>query len=331
MKFRTELNPTPSDIKIEHPSKIISIGSCFADNMGLRFDELQFDILKNPFGIIFNPATIGHLISDAVNYPNYKADLFEQSVIQVSEGFKSLLLHSSINAETKNELIQTYDSLLKQVHLHLKTSDLLIITMGTAYTYQHLKSGLTVANCHKIPQNEFQKTLLNQNQITDQIESAIQIVSRLNPKLMVLLTVSPIRHIKDGITENNLSKSLLRVGCEFLATKFDNVQYFPAYELMMDDLRDYRFYKDDLIHPTEFAQNYIWGKFKETYFSKGTNDKLDQWTKLLNELNHRPLNPKSEDYRLFLLNLKDKFIKRSEQFDISAFTNEIEKRLSRNV
>ena len=200
---------------------------------------------------------------------------------------------------------------------YLKTGTHLILTLGTAWVYELKETQTMVANCHKQPSDFFEKRLLGLDEMKIALENLFSKLSLFNPTLKIVLTVSPVRHIKDGIPENQLSKSLLRVLCANLETEFENVSYFPAYEIMMDELRDYRFYKSDLIHPTEQAENYIWDKWAGAFFTPLTQKKVNQIFKIKLELEHRPLNPGSDAHHQFLEKLLEKLERLEPEFDFS--------------
>ncbi len=270
MKFRTEFNIPESRHKINHQSKILALGSCFVEHIGSRLKDLQFNIQINPFGIIFNPYSIAKILNSAL--PE-KIELQTASPIIKKENktFVNLDFHSKFNASTRPELEQNISIKNALVTDHLSTANFVILTFGTAWVYTHLESNHIVANCHKIPQQQFKKSRLELNDLTSIYEALISKINQLNPDLKILLTVSPVRHLKDGFIENNLSKSTLILLCQNLASTFPNVvEYFPSYELQMDDLRDYRFYNSDLLHPNEMAKSYIFEKFATTYFDDKT-------------------------------------------------------------
>jgi hypothetical protein len=208
---------------------------------------------------------------------------------------------------------------------YLKSGSHLILTLGTSWIYELGEFG-RVANCHKQPQKLFEKRLSSIEEMEEGVSKVLEKIQIQNPKLNIILTVSPVRHLKDGVAQNQLSKSLLRVLCSQLEDRFESVSYFPAYEIMMDELRDYRFYKSDLIHPTEEAEHYIWEKWQNSFFSEETRKKVDEIRKVQLELSHRPFNPESASHQKFLQNLLSKLERLNAEFD---FSDEIQSTKSR--
>lgn len=299
MNLRTTFNVPTFPNKISHQSKMVALGSCFATMLGRRLEERKYDLLVNPFGTIFNPISLFSLIQNSIIecQPNHK------EIISYQDRFIHYGYHSSISADTKEELL----SQIKDIHLitgkYLKEATHLFITLGTAHVYEHNDLQQLVANCHKQPSAHFTKRLLSLLEMEASFDKLYQQLIQFNPQLNIILTVSPVRHTKDGVPENQLSKSLLRVFVNQLVQRFENVHYFPSYELMMDDLRDYRFYKEDLIHPTEQAENYIYDKFEEAFIGE-ENKMLDKRIIDINRsLLHKPFNPKTVAHQKFLNNL----------------------------
>lgn len=317
MNWFTEFPIPVSEFPISHSSKILSIGSCFAQAIGQKMEDSKMDILVNPFGTIFHPNALSYLLEAGIsgNQPD-KALILERDGL-----FFHYSAHSDLVGNTKEELLKKLNQRVELTGEYLKTGTHLILTFGTAWVYEYKMTHSLVANCHKQPSDFFEKRLLNLEEMKTSLGKLISKLSVFNPNLKVILTVSPVRHIKDGIPENQLSKSLLRVLCGNLEREYENVNYFPAYEIMMDELRDYRFYKSDLIHPSEQAENYIWEKWTNSNFTPLTRKKVNQITKIKLELNHRPLNPKSEAYRQFVEKLLEKLERMEPEFD---FSREIE-------
>lgn len=261
MKFRTELNLNKQEAEINYRSKILSIGSCFADSIGNKLKELDFDIVTNPFGVLFNPYAIKNALKNEVNKAHF---------VQRNGAYYHLDYHSDLCANTEQELTQKMSKQFDLVNHQLQNADFLVVTFGTAWAYTYLKTGKVIANCQKVPQVNFSKELLKLEPLQTSYESFFAELLDQNKKLKIILTVSPVRHIKDGLHENNLSKSTLHLLVDFLVKRFDNVHYFPAYELIIDDLRDYRFFNQDMIHPNEQAIAYVFEKFGNAYFGDKT-------------------------------------------------------------
>jgi hypothetical protein len=313
MQWFTPFEIPKSPHQISHHSTILSMGSCFAQTIGQKMLDHKFDALVNPFGTTFNPLSLVSLLETALFQ-----DYFEEVKIVERDGlFFHYSSHSEMVADSRAELIHKLLAQRALVKEYLDKGTHLILTLGTAWVYELVDGKSVVANCHKQPANKFSKRLLTLLEMEASMGLLLDNLSRTYPDLKIILTVSPVRHLKDGITENQLSKSLLRVLCAKMVESQKSVAYFPAYEVMIDELRDYRWYKSDLIHPSTEAEDYIWEKWKTCYFSEDTQTKVNQLAKLKQELTHRPLNPKSEEYRKFLGNLLQKLERMNTEFDFS--------------
>ncbi|RLZ11510.1 GSCFA domain-containing protein [Faecalibacter macacae] len=296
MQFRTTFHIPESDFKINHQHKILTIGSCFSDEMGNRLVDLKFDGLINPFGIIFNAYSIQNLIERSIDKRYFTTD----DVHQNGEQFFCFDVHSSFNALSKDEVLINLNLTLDRVHHQIKNCDVLILTLGTSWVYERIDTAEIVANCHKVEAKQFKKVLLTTEENFKSMDLIAFEITKINPNVKIITTVSPVRHIKDGIVENNVSKARLLDALYQLDLKYKQVNYFPSYELVMDDLRDYRFYKEDLIHPTNQAVEYIWEKFGETYFENSTQTIIQKISKINSALNHRPFNEESTSHQKFL-------------------------------
>jgi hypothetical protein len=312
-----------SEYPIALNSKILSMGSCFAQTIGQKMKDGKFDVLVNPFGTIFHP----HNLADLLDHALFNDPLDEEGVLQIDGLFRHYSTHSDVVEKTRQELKENYENRLKLTKTYLEQGTHLILTLGTAWIYEHESFG-RVANCHKQPQKLFKKSLSSLQEMEMRLWSVLDNFSRVYPNLKIILTVSPVRHIKDGIPENQLSKSMLRVLCSNLERRMESVSYFPAYEIMMDELRDYRFYKTDRIHPTEEAENYIWEKWKSSIFSSETRSKVSEIEKIQLELAHRPFNPESASHQKFLQNLLTKLERMNGEFDFSKEIQEVSKKLN---
>lgn len=323
MQWATEFTIPESQSPISHQSKILSLGSCFAQTIGQKMIDAKFDCLVNPFGTVFHPMILGDLLEHAM----FQDRLDDKGIFEREGVFFYLGAHSDLFAFSKDELIQKHQTKLAAIKDYLEEGTHLILTLGTSWIYKTEEFG-RVANCHKLPQKLFQKRLVQLEEMVSHLYHILGNISGVYPGLKIIITVSPVRHIKDGIPENQLSKSLLRVLCHELENRLSNVTYFPAYEILIDELRDYRFYKKDLIHPTEVAQNYIWEKWSDTYFSRESKAKILEIKKIKQELAHRPLNPTSEGHRKFLQNLLQKLERLNGQFDFSREITQIQNQLN---
>ncbi|ELR73160.1 hypothetical protein C900_05209 [Fulvivirga imtechensis AK7] len=294
--FRTEITAPPSEEKITVSSPILSIGSCFSDCMGQRFATHKFDVVANPFGTVYNPVSIFKLLEYAVNR-NYPKD---SSYVETQGLISNFDFHSSFSAEKTEKIKKDIQNAIEHTHEHLKKCEWMIITLGTAFVYRRKDNKDIVANCHKVPAGRFTKELLTQKQIIEAFEKTYELLLSLQPNIKIIMTVSPVRHTKDTLEQNSVSKSILRVTCDTLEKEQKNIRYFPSYEIMMDDLRDYRFYRTDMIHPTRDAEDYIWHKFSEAYFNQETHRFIEEWDKIMKAIQHRPFNPASEAHQKFI-------------------------------
>ena len=295
-EFRTELQIKPSETKISLRQPVLTIGSCFADSIGLKLQTSKFSVSINPFGTVYNPISIHKLILQTIN----KQPFAENSYLQNDDTILNYNFHSEFNSTSKQELEKNINHAIDQGHHFLRSAHSIIITYGTAWVYERSDTNEVVANCHKIPSSLFKKNILTQKKIVESFGEMYRAVKIYNPEIRIILTVSPVRHLKDTLELNSVSKSILRLSCHTLTEVYNDVDYFPAYEILLDDLRDYRFYSSDLIHPTDFAIDYIWVKFYETYFSSETKIFLQEWQMILKALEHRPFQPTSTAHQKFL-------------------------------
>ncbi|MBS7232451.1 GSCFA domain-containing protein [Flavobacterium psychroterrae] len=305
MQFRTQIPISKTNNQIDYNSKIISIGSCFAENMADKFDYFKFQNQTNPFGIIFNPVSIEKIISRVIKQEFYT----EKDVFFYNERWHSYEVHSDLSNSDRQELLETLNKAILETGKQLKEATHIIITYGTSWIYRNIESDEIVANCHKVPQKQFIKQLLSVNEIEQSIHNKIDLIGILNPHINFIFTVSPVRHVKDGFAENQLSKSHLFASLHSnLKSKINNLklEYFPSYEIMMDELRDYRFYTEDMLHPNQVAIDYIWHKFSENYISENSIKTMEEISDIQKSLRHRSFNPESEQHKKFLSKLQQK-------------------------
>lgn len=300
MELTTKLNIPKSKNPIDYNSSILLIGSCFATAMGEKFDYFKFQNLLNPFGILFHPLAIEKLVYRSLNNRFYIQD----ELVFNNEQWHCLDAHSQLSSSKPEELLNTLNGNLSVTKAFLLNSSHVIITLGTALVYQYMKSGEVVANCHKIPSIEFTKSLLRVETVTKSLKNLIEQIRLVNQDAHVVFTVSPVRHLKDGFTRNTLSKSVLIQAVHQINESFHHVDYFPSFEMMMDELRDYRFYKPDMIHPNEVAISYIWEKFSESCIYTSAKAMMNRIDKVQKSMQHQPFNPKSEAYLSFLKQLE---------------------------
>ncbi len=294
-------------------TNILSMGSCFANDMGKRLEDHKLRVTTNPGGILFNPLSIFELMELA-----HKRLVPAENTFLNHEGvFLNHKFHSQVNGTTESGLRNHIEEVKEELRASLKNTSLIVLTFGTAWVYRLKADGALVANCHKVPQSHFTKELLTVGEIVKQFSLFKEMIQKHNPEVRFLLTVSPVRHIKDTIPLNSVSKSVLRLACHQIREQFEHADYFPSYELMMDDLRDYRFYKKDMIHPNEQAVDYIWKKFIATFFSKSAQSFIDEWSKLKNAMQHKPFHPASPAHQQFLKGLIVKVQNLSGKVDVS--------------
>lgn len=294
--FRTTFETTKNKQQIDYNSKILSLGSCFSENIGGKLTYYKFPAVINPFGILYNPESIANSINFLLENKQFvKSDLFEHKGV-----WNSFYHHSRFSDTDKNSCLKNINNSINRASEHLKEIQFLLITFGTSWVYEYKQNGKIVSNCHKISSKEFNRNKLTVNQIVERYKSIIKELQSNNNNINIVFTVSPIRHLKDGVAQNQLSKSTLILAAHELVNEFENVSYFPSYEIMMDDLRDYRFYNDDMTHPSPIAINYVWNKFKETYIHQNSNSLMKDVDKINQAMQHRPFQPESEEHQKFL-------------------------------
>jgi len=304
MLFQTQIPfKKQPDNQVDYHSKLLLIGSCFSENIGNKLSYYEFQANINPFGILFHPKAIEKFISDVVNKKTYT----EEDVFFYNERWHSFHIHSSLSNSDKKVLVENLNTIVSKTNQQIKEASHIIITLGTSWVYKHIASNEVVANCHKIPQKEFSKEILSVDEVSKSLQTIVTLLKNINSKISIIFTVSPIRHTKDGFIENMQSKSHLISGIhQTLNTLKNNTYYFPSYEIMMDELRDYRFYKDDMIHPNTTAINYIWEKFNTVWISEEAIKTSKKVEIIKKGLAHKPFNPKSEKHLKFLENLAKK-------------------------
>jgi hypothetical protein len=293
--WRTDLNVNSADRPIHLHDPILTIGSCFSQAIGQHLDDNKFNVTINPFGTVYSPLSIHYLLKVASGL----GEVSEGDFLVHQEVHYHYQFHSSFASLSRQELAQQISRAVNKVNHFISTARFVIITYGTAWTYKRKDTAQWVANCHKVPSTYFSKELLlieDMENSFDEIHSALKAV---NPAIQIIVTVSPVRHLKDTIELNSVSKSTLRLFCHKLSQR-PGVDYFPAYEIMMDDLRDYRFYQEDRIHPTNEAEEYIWQKFVQRYFESETKTFLSEWQEIKHALAHRSLFPSTTHHQSFL-------------------------------
>lgn len=311
-EFRTELKVSPASARIGLKNTILTQGSCFSDAIGERLSTHKLKALVNPFGVIYNPESI----HKALLYSIYNEALPPHTFLKHGDLHVNFDFHSEFSALTQQELSTRLNNAVGATHYFIKEADWLLITYGTAWIYERRDTGEIVANCHKLPAANFSKSLMSTQAIVASFARFFEALKKLNANIRIIVTVSPVRHLRDTLELNSVSKSILRVACHEVSAQFADVEYFPAFEMMVDDLRDYRFYKSDMLHPTGQAEDYIWEKFMERYFSQALRDFVKQWSTVLSALQHRPFHPGTAAHQQFLHETLKKLEALSSQVDV---------------
>lgn len=312
MNFRTNIQLQKEENQIDYASKLLLIGSCFSENISKKLAYYKFDVTSNPFGILFNPKAIENLIGNSLNEKIYT----EKDVFLLNERWHCFDAHSDLSSTDKDELLENLNNAIKSTNKRIHESTHIIITLGTSWIYKFIETNALVSNCHKVPQKKFEKELLSVDEISASLKNICHQISEVNLKATVIFTVSPVRHIKDGFVENSLSKAHLISAIHKTLGEVDE-KYFPSYEIMMDDLRDYRFYNSDMIHPNETAIDYIWEHFKHVWLAENTASIMKEVETIQKGLAHKPFNPDSEEYKKFTQTLQSKIHRLKQDFNIS--------------
>ena len=306
MQFTTQIPIPVSNDPIDYTSRVLSLGSCFAVNIGQKLDYFKLKNTTNPFGILFHPLALQKFIGFATS-----AALFtEADIFYHDEQWHSFDAHSNLSHPDKGTFLARLNAATASAHAEIKQATHLIITLGTAWAYRNIQTGQLVANCHKVPQKQFTKELLSAEVIAQSLLHIITMVQGANPAAQIIFTVSPVRHIKDGFTQNQWSKANLIAALHgVMATPplgGGGLSYFPSYEIMMDELRDYRFYAEDMIHPNTTAIDYIWERFTQTHITAHAQETMITVDTIRKGLLHRPFNPEGTQHQKFLAKLNDK-------------------------
>lgn len=297
MNLNTPVEIPSGLISINHSRQLLIMGSCFAENIGSLLLEKKFQVDINPFGILYNPLSVSAALYEIIRKKRYeKSDLFFYR-----ECWHSSMHHGSFSSSSADETLQNIRARLERAHEELKQLDWLMLTFGTAYVYEQTESGKIVANCHKLPEKNFVRRRLETDEIIANYTQLLDELISMNPKIKILFTVSPIRHLRDGMHANQLSKSVLLLAIDRLMQRYpQTVFYFPSYEIVLDELRDYRFYADDMVHPSTLTVNYLWERFSETFFTPETQNLIKECETIRKAIEHKPFHPESEEYKRFL-------------------------------
>ncbi|MCD7851742.1 MAG: GSCFA domain-containing protein [Parabacteroides sp.] len=321
MELYTRISIPKAPFAFSYTEQTVLLGSCFAENIGKKLEESKFKTDLNPFGTFYNPSSIAEAIRMLLHPERFTGDdLFRHEGV-----YHSFCHHSRFSSPSETECLENINGRLFSSAEIIRKARRMIITLGTAWVYRLRSTGKIVSNCHKLPEKMFDRQMLSVDEITAEWKSLLLSLWEQNPELKILFTVSPIRHWKDGAHGNQLSKATLLLAVEQLQKEFPGqTAYFPAYEIMMDELRDYRFYADDMLHPSLQAIEYIWERFTETMLSREAQAILKEWKDIQKAINHKPFQPESEAYKHFISQTLLKMERLNEKFPYFDMTNEIE-------
>jgi hypothetical protein len=311
--FRTVVDTQKNTNQISHKSQILMLGSCFTENIGQRLLELKFNVNVNPFGIIFNPISVANSIDRLISGTPYT----EKDLFFYNEAWHSYMHHSRFSDANIHTCLNQINSNLEFSNGKLPETEYLILTFGTSWVFVHNAYNSVVSNCHKVPASHFTRRILNVSEIVECYQLIINKLKTIQPNLKVILTLSPVRHLKDGADGNQVSKAILRLAIHELCS-LGLAEYFPSYEIMLDDLRDYRFYNTDMVHPSEQAIDYIFEKFSASYFNTDTLKLNQEISSIRTACKHRPSNTESNAYKTFTKNILNKIA------TIESVTNNID-------
>ncbi len=320
MKLQTKIPiQKQSNHLIDYNSKVLLLGSCFVENIGHQLAYYKFQNLINPFGILFQPKAVEALITHAIKEKEFRED----DIFFHNEQWHSFDAHSMLSHSSKTQLLFELNKNSGALKQYIEDASHVIITLGTAWVYRFMATNTFVANCHKVPQKQFSKELLGINDVFSTLKNMVNLIKEMNSEASIIFTISPVRHLKDGFVENVQSKSHLISALHQLLNQsgpeIKGLHYFPSYEIMMDELRDYRFYKEDLVHPNNLAVQYIWNRFREVWVSSEADEVMEAVEDIQKGLQHKPFNPNSEAHKKFLQNLDAKKTRVKRQYSHILF------------
>lgn len=314
MKLQTVVPLDIAKKPITYDSHILSLGSCFAEHIGKKLQYFKYRSVLNPFGILFHPLAIENLISRAMAEKEYtKADIFF-----LNERWHCFDGHSLLSNASESTLLDSLNNGLQQTRQQIKGASHIFITLGTAWVYRNNTSGAVVANCHKVAQKQFTKELLPIDEVAASLKRIIKEVQSNNPEVQLVFTVSPVRHLKDGFVENQRSKAHL-IAAIHKVLQSESISYFPSYEIMMDELRDYRFYAEDMVHPNELSIAYIWERFSLVWIAEEARPTMEKVADVQRGLQHRPFNFESDSHQKFVKALEVKIVYLQNEYPFMSF------------
>lgn len=320
MELITRINIPKPPFRISYTDKLLLLGSCFAENIGSKLQTYKFNIDINPFGTLYNPCSISSAIQILKSKKLYTAD----DLFSYEGSFHSFDHHSRFSFSSEETCLTNINLRLTRSYQELDQTTLVIITLGTSFIYQLKETGKIVANCHKLPEKQFTRLRYNVNEITTVLHTIFTELNKINPHMHLIFTVSPIRHWRDGAHQNQLSKSTLLLAIDNLQQQYpQQIAYFPAYEIMMDELRDYRYYADDMLHPSPLAIHYIWERFLGNYIDSTSQQIIKEWEEIKKAIEHRPFAPQSEAYHKFIVQTLLKIERITQKFPFFDTENEI--------
>ncbi len=311
MKLQTPVQIEPLDKRFTYHDSMLMVGSCFAQEIGQRMENRYFDVRVNPFGVLFNPLSIADCLGLLEGYGinSYGCSFIPEDVIQTPGGYCTFHHHGSFCRPTVDEFLENANTELANSSDFFYRNGWVVLTLGTSFVYYEKESGQVVSNCHKLPADRFERRMMD----ADQVYSALSQYVAANPNRQWIFTVSPVRHIADGLHENQLSKATLLMGVDRLVKRFPNAHYFPAYEILLDELRDYRFYADDMMHPSALAADYVFERFMDFILMDSERENLNEAGRIYSMMNHKILNPDTPAAQSFLAkrqNEYEQFLKR---------------------
>ncbi|MDR3297432.1 MAG: GSCFA domain-containing protein [Prevotellaceae bacterium] len=295
MKFFTTVEIAPLARKLGYEHKLMFVGSCFAESLCKHLCDLKMTAAQNPFGVVYNP----HSLAQSLRRMGEKRLLVEDDLRRENGLWFSYTHHGRFAHHDKDECLRLHNESVMRGSWALRTADFLVLTLGTAWAYRHKASGEVVANCHKSPASEFERIFITPDEVTSLLCEAVSRVQRINPEVYTVITVSPVRHFKDGAHGSQLSKAALLLGVDEAVKRCTNTCYFPAYEIVMDELRDYRFYAADMLHPSDTAADYVCERFEQAALSDEAVQTMAEVRQLMAAMQHRPLHAQSQEYRAF--------------------------------
>ncbi len=296
INFRTLIKPDKYPFIIDYNTPMMFAGSCFTESIGLELQKFKFNIDINPFGILYNPISI----KKGLLFLCYSQQFAFDNLFYNNERWNSYYHHSRFSSPDKKNTLNNINKRILSSSEHLKKTKFLFITFGTAIVYENIKTSEIVSNCHKLPAKNFNKRMLTADEIIIEYIKLINCLEEITKDIKIIFTISPVRHISDGLTNNMYSKSILMTAIMQITEHFENAFYFPAYEIMIDDLRDYRFYTQDMLHPNKTAIDYIFDFFIKSFIGTKTYEIMDKIEQIIRAKNHRPFNKKAESFQIFL-------------------------------